>query len=46
MSVAGTAFAEAYHGAKAKPASFEGCLTGGRMAMMESDRYPEDYPQS
>jgi poly(3-hydroxybutyrate) depolymerase len=26
-----------------KHAYFDGCSTGGRMAMMEADRYPEDY---
>ena len=46
VTVAGKAFAEAYYGAKFEAAYFDGRSTGGRMAMMEGDRYPEDYPQS
>jgi feruloyl esterase len=43
VTVAGKAFAEAYYGAKVEHAYFDGCSTGGRMAMMEAERYPEDY---
>ena len=44
VTVAAKAFAEAYYAAKVEHAYFDGCSTGGRMAMMEADRYPEDYP--
>ena len=43
VTVAGKAFAEAYYAAKVEHAYFDGCSTGGRMAMMEAGRYPEDY---
>ena len=43
VTVAGKAFAEAYYAAKVEHAYFDGCSTGGRMAMMEAQRYPEDY---
>jgi feruloyl esterase len=43
VTVAGKAFAEAYYAAKVEHAYFDGCSTGGRMAMMEAERYPEDY---
>jgi feruloyl esterase len=43
VTIAGQAFAEAYYAAKVEHAYFDGCSTGGRMAMMEADRYPEDY---
>ena len=43
VTVAGKAFAEAYYSAKVEHAYFDGCSTGGRMAMMEAERYPEDY---
>ena len=43
VTVAGKAFAEAYYFAKVEHAYFDGCSTGGRMAMMEAERYPEDY---
>ena len=43
VTVAGKALAEAYYAAKVEHAYFDGCSTGGRMAMMEADRYPEDY---
>jgi len=42
VTVAGKAFAEAYCGAKVGHAYFDGCSTGGRMAMREVDRYPQD----
>jgi feruloyl esterase len=43
VTVAGKAFAEAYYATKVEHAYFDGCSTGGRMAMMEAERYPEDY---
>lgn len=43
VTVAGKAFAEAYYAAKVEHAYFDGCSTGGRMAMMEAGRYHEDY---
>ncbi len=43
VTVAGKAFAAAYYAAKVEHAYFDGCSTGGRMAMMEAGRYPEDY---
>jgi feruloyl esterase len=43
VTVAGKAFAEAYYAAKVQHAYFDGCSTGGRMAMMEAQRYLEDY---
>ena len=43
VTVAGKAFAQAYYAAKVEHAYFDGCSTGGRMAMMEAERYPEDY---
>ena len=43
VTIAGKAFAEAYYAAKVEHAYFDGCSTGGRMAMMEAERYPEDY---
>jgi feruloyl esterase len=43
VTVAGKAFAQSYYAAPVKHAYFDGCSTGGRMAMMEADRYPNDY---
>ncbi len=43
VTVAGKALAEAYYATKVEHAYFDGCSTGGRMAMMEAGRYPEDY---
>jgi feruloyl esterase len=43
VTVAGKAFAEAYYTTKVEHAYFDGCSTGGRMAMIEAERYPEDY---
>ncbi len=43
VTVAGKAFAQAYYAAPVKHAYFDGCSTGGRMAMMEAERYPTDY---
>ena len=33
----------AYYGADVSHAYFDGCSTGGRMAMMEAERYPQDF---
>lgn len=33
----------AYYNAEISHAYFDGCSTGGRMAMMEAERYPEDF---
>ncbi len=43
VTLAGKGFAEAYYAAKVEHAYFDGCSTGGRMAMMEAARYPTDY---
>jgi feruloyl esterase len=43
VTVAGKAFAAAYYAATVEHAYFDGCSTGGRIAMMEAGRYPEDY---
>jgi len=43
VTVAGKALAEAFYSSKPAHAYFDGCSTGGRMAMMEAERYPEDY---
>ncbi len=43
VTVAGKAFAQAYYAAKVEHAYFDGCSTGGRMALMEAERHPEDY---
>lgn len=42
-TVAGKVLARAYYGAPVKHAYFDGCSTGGRMAMMEAERYPSDF---
>lgn len=34
---------QAYYGATISHAYFDGCSTGGRMAMMEAERYPQDF---
>jgi hypothetical protein len=43
MTVAGKAAAAAYYGREHDRAYFNGCSTGGRMALMEAQRYPDDY---
>jgi len=43
VTVAGKQFAQAYYAAPVQHAYFDGCSTGGRMAMMEAERYPNDY---
>jgi feruloyl esterase len=43
VTVGGKLFAQAYYGTPVQHAYFDGCSTGGRMAMMEAERYPSDY---
>lgn len=43
MTVAGKEVVARYYGRNAERNYFQGCSTGGRMALMEAQRYPEDY---
>jgi feruloyl esterase len=43
VTVTGKRFVQAYYAAPVRHAYFDGCSTGGRMAMMEAERYPTDY---
>ena len=43
VTVAGKALSAAFYGGSVEHAYFDGCSTGGRMAMMEAERYPTDY---
>lgn len=43
VAVAGKRFAAAYYASPVSHAYFDGCSTGGRMAMMEAERYPDDF---
>lgn len=43
MTVAGKQLAANFYGQEHERAYFQGCSTGGRMALMEAQRYPEDY---
>lgn len=43
VAVAGKAFAQAYYAAPVLHAYFDGCSTGGRMAMVAAEHYPDDY---
>ena len=43
MTVAGKKLVNAYYGQAHRRAYFQGCSTGGRMALMEAQRFPEDY---
>jgi feruloyl esterase len=43
VTVAGKEFAHGYYTGPVQHAYFDGCSNGGRMAMMEADRYPTDY---
>lgn len=43
MTTTGKAVVTRYYGKAAERNYFQGCSTGGRMALMEAQRYPEDY---
>ncbi|GAA0281736.1 tannase/feruloyl esterase family alpha/beta hydrolase [Alteraurantiacibacter aestuarii] len=43
MTVAGKSVASSFYGREHDRAYFQGCSTGGRMALMEAQRYPTDY---
>ncbi|MGB9467057.1 MAG: tannase/feruloyl esterase family alpha/beta hydrolase, partial [Candidatus Acidiferrum sp.] len=43
MTVVGKATTKAFYGDGAKRAYFANCSNGGRQALMEAQRYPEDY---
>lgn len=43
MTVAGKAFTERLYGRPPGYSYFSGCSTGGRQALMEAQRYPQDY---
>jgi feruloyl esterase len=43
MTVAGKKVAAAYYGRKLDNAYYVGCSTGGRMGLMEAQRFPDDY---
>src|SRR5687767_13601875 len=42
-AVAATALTRAYYGSAPSHAYFNGCSNGGRQALMEAQRYPEDF---
>jgi len=43
MTVTGKALTAALYGQSPRYAYFSGCSTGGRQALMEAQRYPQDY---
>ncbi len=43
MTVAGKELAANYYAQPHRRAYFQGCSTGGRMALMEAQRFPDDY---
>jgi feruloyl esterase len=43
MTVQGKAITAAYYGSAPKRSYFNSCSNGGRQALMEAQRYPEDY---
>jgi feruloyl esterase len=43
MTIAGKDLIKAYYGRAHQRAYFQGCSTGGRMALMEAQRFPTDY---
>ena len=43
VAVAAKRLARAYYGAAVQRAYFDGCSNGGRQAMVEATRYPEDF---
>jgi feruloyl esterase len=42
-TVAGKKVVAAYYGRKHQRAYYQGCSTGGRMGLMEAQRFPDDY---
>ena len=42
-AVAAKALSQAYYGTAPRHAYFDGCSNGGRQALMEAQRYPEDF---
>ena len=42
-AVAAKALTEAYYGSALRRAYFDGCSNGGRQALMEAQRYPDDF---
>src|SRR6185312_553356 len=43
MTLKAKQIVKAFYDASAKYSYFKGCSTGGRMALMEAQRYPDDY---
>jgi hypothetical protein len=43
VTVAAKSITEAYYGAAPRYAYFNGCSNGGRQALMEAQRYPDDF---
>ena len=43
MTLKSKQIVKAFYDQNAKYSYFKGCSTGGRMAMMEAQRYPDDY---
>jgi feruloyl esterase len=43
VTVAGKQFGQSFYAAPVLRAYFDGCSNGGRMALMEADRYPSDH---
>ncbi len=43
MTIAAKAITKAYYGNAPRRAYFNGCSTGGRQALAEAQRFPEDY---
>lgn len=43
MAVTGKAVVNAFYGASPRYSYFDGCSTGGRMALTEAQRFPEDF---
>lgn len=43
MTVKGKALVQTYYGEPAKKSYFSSCSNGGRQALMEAQRFPEDY---